>query len=84
MQDLLLKADEIPIIIEKQSSVKCCVRGHLVYKIDCEAKIGSKSKASHEARPGTLRKIKHAMALNYDDVTCRTCVKIFIKNCIFI
>ena len=40
-----------------------------MYKIECEAKIGYKLKASQKTRPGTLRKIKYAMALNYNDVT---------------
>ena len=65
----MLKADEIPIIIEKELTVKCCVRGHRVYQIEWDAKIGSKLKASHETAPGTLGKNKYAMALKYNDVT---------------
>ena len=69
LKDVWLKADKIPIVIEKEFSVKCFVRGHPMYKIECEAKIGYKLKASQKTRPGTLRKIKYAMALNYNDVT---------------
>ena len=75
----MLKADKIPIIIEKEFSVKCFVRGHPVYKIESEAKIGSELKASHETRPGTLRKIKYAMALNYNDVTVEHMSNIYRK-----
>ena len=65
----LLEDDEMPIVIEKEFTVECCVRGHHVYQVDWDAKIGSELKAIYETRPGALVQDKYAMALRFNDVT---------------
>ena len=54
LQDLLLNADKIPIIIEKEFTVECCVWGHQSYQTEWDGNIRSELKASHETRPGAL------------------------------
>ena len=51
LTDQVLKSDVIPIVIEKELEVECCVRGHHVYESNWGAKTGSKLKPCHEKRP---------------------------------
>ena len=44
LTDQILESDVIPILIEKELVVKCCVRGHHVYESNWAAKTGSKLK----------------------------------------
>ena len=48
LTDQILKSDVIPIVIEKELQVECCVRRHHVYESNWDAKIGSKLKPFHE------------------------------------
>ena len=74
LEDLLLNASDIHIIIEKAFTVKCCVRGHHVYQNKWKAKVGSRLKACHETTFGAL----------VEDETqgcdCWTCTKVSIKH----
>ena len=38
IKDLLLKAEEIPILIEKEFTVECCVQGHHIYQFEWDAR----------------------------------------------
>ena len=64
-----MKNDAIPIIIEKELEVECCVRGHHVYESNWDAKTGSKLKPCYEKRPSALIKDKYVMALKFNDTT---------------
>ena len=65
----IFKSDVIPIVIEKELEVECCVRGHHVYESNWDAKTGSKLKPCHEKRPSALVEDKYAMALKFNDTT---------------
>ena len=55
LEDLLLNANDIPIIIEQDFLVEFCLRGHHLYQSKWEAKVDSQLKACHERIPGALR-----------------------------
>ena len=42
LTDRILRSNVIPIVIEKELEVECCVRGHHVYESNWDAKTGSK------------------------------------------
>ena len=69
LTDQILKSDVIPIVIEKELEIECCVRGHHVYENNWNAKTGSKLKPCHEKRPSALVEDKYAMALKFNDTT---------------
>ena len=73
-QDLLLNANYIPIMIGKEFTLECCVRGHRVYQSKQEAKVGS-----DETKPCALVEGKNAMALKQKDVTVRYVRKFLSK-----
>ena len=64
----LLNAKDIPILVEREFTVECCVRDHNVYQKVWEAEIGSKLTAKYETRPGALVQDKYAMAPKQKDV----------------
>lgn len=61
--DLLLNANDIPILIEKEFTVECFIRGHHFYQSQWEVKVDSQLKACHETRPCALADDKYTMAL---------------------
>ena len=69
LEDLLLNINDIPIMIEKEFTVECCVRGRHVYQSKWKAKVDSELKACHERRRCTLVEDKYAVALKHKDVT---------------
>ena len=69
LTDQILKSDKIPIVIEKELEVECCVRGHHVYESNWDAKTESKLKPCHEKRPGALVEDKYEMALKFNVTT---------------
>ena len=46
---LLLNANDIPIMIEKEFTVECFVRDHHVHQSKWEAKVDKELKACHES-----------------------------------
>ena len=66
---MLLNANNIPIMSEKEFTVECSVRGNHVHQSKSEAKVDSEFKACHETKPGALIEDKYAMALKHKDVT---------------
>ena len=68
LQVLLLNAKDITILVEREFTVECCVRGHHVYQKEWEAEIGSKLTAQYETRPGALVQDKYVIALKQKDV----------------
>ena len=69
LTDQILESDVIPILIEKELVVECCVRGHHVYESNWAAKTGSKLKPCQEKRPSALVEDKYGMALKFNDTT---------------
>ena len=68
LEVLLLNAKDIPILVEREFTVECCVRGHHVYQKEWVAEIGSKLTAQYKTRPGPLVQAKYAIALKQKDV----------------
>ena len=69
LTDQILKSDVIPIVIEKELEVECCVRVHHNYESNWDAKTGGKLKPCHEKRPSALVEDKYAMAFKFNDTT---------------
>ena len=69
LTDHNLKSDVIPIVIENELEVECCVRGHHVYESNWDAKTGGKLKPCHEKRPSALVEEKYAITLKFSDTT---------------
>ena len=67
LTDQILKSDVIPIVIEKELEVECCIRVHHVYESNWDAKTGSKLKPCHKKRPSALVEDKYSMALKFND-----------------
>ena len=79
LTDQVLKSHVIPIVIDKELEVECCVRGHRVYKSNWDAKTGSKLKPCQEKRPSALVEDKYAMALKFNDTTVGYVLKFLSK-----
>ena len=79
LTDQILKSDVIPIVIEKELEVECCIRVHHVYESNWDAKTGSKLKPCHEKRPSALVEDKYAMALKFNDTTVGHVLKFLSK-----
>ena len=63
-QTLLIKDLEIPIILEREFSAACCIRGYHVYNwTQWTTEIGSIFTSKPEKRPGALVKDKYAIAI---------------------
>ena len=50
LEELLLNANHIYVMIGKEFTVECCLRDHHVYQSNWEAKLDSELKACHETR----------------------------------
>ena len=50
LEDLLLNANDTPIMIEKEFTGQCCVRGHHANQSKLEAKVDRELKAYLETR----------------------------------
>ena len=59
IEDLLLKAEETPILIENKFTVKCCVPGHHIYQFEWDAKIEKELTASQKTSPAALIQDKY-------------------------
>ena len=68
LTDLILECDIIPILVEKDLAIECCIRGYHVYQ-DQDIKIGNTLKASPETRVAALVEDKYAMAIKSEDKT---------------
>ena len=68
--DMILGVDTIPIIIEKEHIVDCCIRGYHVYQRNVwDTNIEGKLEVCHETRAAALVADKYAMALKLDGKT---------------
>ena len=63
-QALLTKDLEIPIILEREFSAACCIRGYHIYNwAQWTAEIGSILTSEPEKRPGALVEDRYAIAI---------------------
>ena len=83
LEDLLVNANNILIMIEKEFIVECSIRGNHIYQSKLEAKVDSELKVYHETKPGALVEDKYAMVLKHKDVTVGHVSKFLSKRTYF-
>ena len=60
---LLVKDLKIPVFIEKEFNVRCCIRGYHIYQTQWNAEIGARLTTAPETWPGVLVEDKYAIAV---------------------
>ena len=63
MSSLLIKDLEIPVILEKEFTVQCCIRGYHTYQSQWNAEVGAELGAVPYTRTTALVKDKYAIAV---------------------
>ena len=64
LNSLLVKDLEIPIFVEKEFTVQCCIRGYHTYQAQWNAEVGAKLNTAPDTRPAALVKINTSLRLN--------------------
>ena len=52
---------QIPVFIEKEFNVRCCIRRHQIYQTQRNSEIGARLTNASETRPGALVENKYAI-----------------------
>ena len=60
---------EIPIFVEKEFTVQCCIRGYHTYQAQWNAEVGAKLNTARDTRPAALVEDKYAIAVKHDEQT---------------
>ena len=60
---------EIPIFVEKEFTVQCCIRGYHTYQAQWNAEVGAKLNTAPDTRPASLVEDKYAIAVKHDEQT---------------
>ena len=60
---LLVKDLEIPVFVEKEFNVRCCIRGYHIYQTQRNVEIGARLTTASETRPAALVEDKYAIAV---------------------
>ena len=60
---------EIPIIVEREFVVQCCIRGYHIYQSQWDAEEGVKLTTAPDKRPGALVRDKYAIAVENNGQT---------------
>ena len=69
LNSLLVKDLEIPIFVEKEVTVQCCIRGYHTYQAQWNAEVGAKLNTAPDIRPAALVEDKYAIAVKHDEQT---------------
>ena len=69
LSSLLIKDLEIPVILEKEFTVQCCIRGYHIYQSQWNAEVGAELGAVPDTRTTTLVKDKYAIAVKNGEQT---------------
>ena len=69
LNSLLVKDLEIPIFVEKQFTVQCCIRGYHTYQAQWNAEVGAKLNTAPDTRPAALVEDKYTIAVKHDEQT---------------
>ena len=69
LSSLLVKDLEIPVILEKEFTVQCCIRGYRTYQSQWNAEVGAELGAVPDTRTTALVKDKHAIAVKTGEQT---------------
>ena len=60
---LLVKDLEVPVSVEKEFNVRCCIRRYDIYQTQWNADIGARLPIAPETRPAALVEDKSAIAV---------------------
>ena len=71
LSSLLIKDLEIPVILEKEFTAQCCIRGYHTYQSKWNAEIGAELGAVPDTRTTALVKDKYAIAVKNGEQTVR-------------
>ena len=63
LSSLLIKDLEVPVILEKEFTVQCCIRGYHTYQSQWNAEVGAELGAVPDTRTSALVKDKYAIAV---------------------
>ena len=69
LNSLLVKDLKIPIFVEKEFTVQCCIRRYHTYQAQWNAEVGAKLKTAPDTRPAALVEDKYAIAVKHDEQT---------------
>ena len=69
MNSLLIKDLKIPVILEKEFTVQCCIRGYHTYQSQWNAEVGAELGAVPDTRTTALVKDKYAIAVKNGEQT---------------
>ena len=69
LNSLLVKNLEIPIFVEKEFTVQCCIRGYHTCQAQWNAEVGAKLNTASDTRPAALAEDKYAIAVKHDEQT---------------
>ena len=69
MRSLLIKDLEIPVILEKEFTVQCCVRGYHTHQSQWNAEVGAELGAVPDTRTTAFVKDKYAIAVKNGEQT---------------
>ena len=69
LNSLLVKDLEIPIFVEKEFTLQCCIRGYHTYQAQWNAEVGAKLHTAPDTRPAALVEDKYAIAVKHDEQT---------------
>ena len=69
LSSLLIKDLEIPVILEKEFTVQCCIRGYHTYQSQWNAEVGAELGAVPDTRTTALVKDKYATAVKNGEQT---------------
>ena len=58
---LLVKDLKIPVFVEKEFNVRCCIRRYHIYQTQWNAEIGARLTTAPETRPGALVEDKYVI-----------------------
>ena len=80
---LLVEDLEIPVFVEKEFNVRCCIRGYHIYQIQWNTGIGARLTTAPETRPGALAEDKYAIAVTNNGKTVGHVPKFLTKLTFF-
>ena len=82
LNSLLVKDLEIPIFVEKEFTVQCCIRGYHTYQAQWNAEVGAKLNTAPDTRPAAIVEDKYATAVKHEEQTVGHVPK-FLSKLIF-
>ena len=82
LSSLLINNLEIPVILENEFTVQCCIRGYHTYQSQWNAAVGAELGAVPDTRTTALVKDKYAIAVKNGEQTVGH-IPMFLSNLTF-